>query len=41
MKTEEKQFGFQPGKSIVDAIFLSRQLQEKFGAKKKELLLLC
>ena len=35
VKTDEKQFGFQLGKSTVDAIFVLRQLQEKFGAKKK------
>ena len=39
MKIDEKQFGFQSGKSTVDAIFVLRQLQEKFGAKKKELFL--
>ena len=33
----ENQFGFQQGKSTVDAIFIVRQLQEKFRAKKKEL----
>ena len=37
MKIDEKQFGFQSGKSTVDAIFVIRQLHEKFGAKKKEL----
>ena len=30
----EKQFGFQQGKSTVDAIFIIRKLQEKFRAKK-------
>ena len=29
----------QPGKSTVDAIFVLRQLQKKFGAKKKKLFL--
>ena len=37
VKIDEKQFGFQPGNSTVDAIFVLRQLQEKFGAKKKGL----
>ena len=27
---DEKQFGFRPGKSTVDAIFILRQLPEKF-----------
>ena len=31
----ENQFGFQQGKSTVDAIFIIRQLQEKFRAKRK------
>ena len=39
MKTDAKQFGFQPCKSTVDATFVLRQLQEKFRAKKKELFL--
>ena len=39
IEMNEKQFGFQPDKSTVDAIFVPRQLQEKFGAKKKELFL--
>ena len=37
VKIDEKLFGFQPGKSTVDASFVLRQLQEMFGAKKKEL----
>ena len=36
VKIDEKQFGFQSGKSMVDAIFALQQLQEKFGARKKE-----
>ena len=36
VKVDGKQFGFQLGKSTVDAVFVLRQLQEKFGAKKKE-----
>ena len=39
VKINEKQFGFQSGKSSVDAIFVLQKLQEKFGAKKKELFL--
>ena len=39
VKINEKQLGFQPGKSTVKAIFVLRQLLEKFGAKKKELFL--
>jgi hypothetical protein len=31
------QFGFTPGKGTTDAIFIVRQIQEKFLAKKKEL----
>ena len=38
VKVDEKQFGFQPFKSTVDAIFVL-QLQEKFGAKKKDFFL--
>ena len=34
MKIDEKQFGFQSGKPTVDAIFVLRQLQETFGAKR-------
>ena len=39
VKIDEKQFGFQSGKSSVDAIFVLQQLQGKFGAKKKKLFL--
>ena len=39
MKIDEKQFGFQQGKLTVDANFALRQLQEKFGVKKKKLFL--
>ena len=39
VKTDETLFGLQPGKSTVDAIFVLQQLQEKFGAKKKEFFL--
>ena len=39
VKIDEKQFGFQPRKSTVDAIVVLRQLLEKFGAKKKRFFL--
>ena len=39
VKIDEKQFGFQSGKLTVDTIFVLRQLQEKFAAKKKDLFL--
>ncbi len=34
---DERQFGFIPGKSTNDAIFIMRQMQEKFSQKKKTL----
>jgi len=34
---DEMQYGFMSGKGTIDAIFLVRQLQEKYIAKKKEL----
>ena len=34
---DEMQFGFMPGRSTIDAIFILRQLQEKFLGKKKNL----
>ena len=34
---DNMQFGFTPGKSTSDAIFILRQLQEKYLAKKREL----
>ena len=36
-KIDECQFGFQQGKSTTDAIFILRQVQEKYKAKRKEL----
>jgi len=37
VKIDECQFGFQEGKSTIDAIFILRQVQEKHIEKKKEL----
>ncbi len=37
IEIDESQFGFQQGKSTIDAIFVMRQLQEKYGAKKRKL----
>jgi hypothetical protein len=34
---DQMQFGFQPGKGTMDAIFIVRQLQEKYLCKNKEL----
>ena len=36
VKTDDKQYGFQPRKSTVDTIFVLQQLQEMFGAKNKQ-----
>ena len=35
--TDEMQFGFMKGKGTIDAIFIVRQMQEKFRAKGKKL----
>jgi hypothetical protein len=37
MSVTENQFGFMPGRSIVETIFLIRQLMEKYREKKKDL----
>ena len=37
VKIDEMQFGFCPGKGTTDAIFIVRQVQEKFLGKQKEL----
>ena len=37
VKIDDMQFGFTSGKSTTDAIFIVRQIQEKFRAKKKNL----
>src|SRR5260221_4755745 len=37
VKIDDMQFGFRPGRGTMDAIFVVRQIQEKFLAKKNEL----
>ena len=37
MKIDDMQFGFTHGKSTTDAIFIVRQVQEKFRAKDRRL----
>ena len=37
VKIDIMQFGFMPGRSMTDAIFIACQLQEKYQAKKKDL----
>ena len=37
VKIDEMQFGSTPGKRTADAIFIVRQVQEKFRAKQKKL----
>ena len=38
VKIDSMQFGFMAGRSTTDAIFIVRQLQEKYLAKNKELV---
>ena len=37
VKLDDMQFGFRAGQSTMDAIFIVRQIQEKYLAKKKDL----
>ena len=37
MSIDNMQFGFMPGKGTTDAIFITRQVQEKHQAKNKKL----
>jgi hypothetical protein len=37
IKIDVRQFGFRPGKSTTDAVFILRQMQEKFEQKKIKL----
>ena len=37
IEINQMQFGFMPGKSTIDAIFIVRQIQEKYREKKKDL----
>ena len=39
VKIDAMQFGFMPGKETTDAIFTVRQMQEKYGCKRKKLYL--
>ena len=41
VKIDDMQFGFVPGRGTVDAIFMVRQLQEKFLEKKGFILCIC
>ena len=34
IKTDDMQFGFMPGRGTIDAIFVLRQMQEKYLSKK-------
>ena len=37
VRIDEMQYGFMPGKGTVDALFIARILQERYGRKKKKL----
>ena len=37
IKVDSRQLGFCPGRSTTNAIFIMRQLQERFSEKKKKL----
>ena len=37
VKVDEMQFGFMPGKGIIDAVFILRRLQEEYLDKEKKL----
>ena len=37
LSSDDMQFGFMPGKGTTNAVFIVRQLQENYLAKKKEL----
>ena len=37
VKTDAMQFGFMPRKGTTDAIFSVRQMQDKYGCKRKKL----
>ena len=41
IKVDGRQFGFCPGWSATDAIFIMRQLKERFCEKKKKLHVSC
>jgi hypothetical protein len=37
VEIDEMQCGFMPGKGTVDALFMARMLQERYGRKKRKL----
>ena len=39
VQIDELQFGFMPGKGTTDAIFIVRQMQERYREKKRDLYL--